>query len=398
MLKTQLQEISKDLVEPVLSLDDVFKACFNDDRFQASLLLCANEDGSFKSIASNGIPSSPFNGAESDSINQVIEACFSQYPKPHVHSIKGLMLSQRIKRLQNGLTVCNRVLFYPFLIKGFVYIVIGMLAHDAGKMSVDDEIHSKVKNISASIKGAHLLELLEKRTSDIELYVKEVGHDLASSVQAIIPKLRNARTGRLPSPLLQRKLQESENEILSMYRNAESLGIVVDQNYQVGEFHDIDLVDMLQRVRDLYIAEAEEKNITIKLQSERSCPYLGDKQALEIAVGHFVLNAIKYSSGDSRIQIDLKINRDSIYITVLNKSNIPLPDIEEEHYIWDFGYRGEKAKETHVNGSGIGLFTSRKIAIAHFGSTSYTRKGKLAIFRILLPTLTEIKRLSFAFK
>jgi hypothetical protein len=35
--------------------------------------------------------------------------------------------------------------------------------------------------------------------------------------------------------------------------------------------------------------------------------------------------------------------------------------------IWEFGYRGRGARERHVNGSGIGLFTVRKIVQAHLG-------------------------------
>ena len=37
------------------------------------------------------------------------------------------------------------------------------------------------------------------------------------------------------------------------------------------------------------------------------------------------------------------------------------PQVTKRKLIWDFGMRGKKAKELHVNGSGIGLFTVKKI-------------------------------------
>jgi len=46
---------------------------------------------------------------------------------------------------------------------------------------------------------------------------------------------------------------------------------------------------------------------------------------------------------------------------------MPLEEEEEELHMWEFGFRGKRALELHVNGSGIGLYTVKKIVLAHGG-------------------------------
>jgi signal transduction histidine kinase len=82
---------------------------------------------------------------------------------------------------------------------------------------------------------------------------------------------------------------------------------------------------------------------------------------------------------------------DDILIRVTNKGH-PLPDEPERKQIWDFGYRGKAAIEKHVNGSGIGLFTAKKIVTAHLGWTNADSKGGHTEFFIHLPKRAALKR------
>jgi len=73
-----------------------------------------------------------------------------------------------------------------------------------------------------------------------------------------------------------------------------------------------------------------------------------------------------------------------VAVRVANRG-IKLPQPPELHSIWDFGYRGREAKERHVNGSGIGLYTVRKIVTAHAGASFAERVGQETVFRLVLP-------------
>ncbi len=83
--------------------------------------------------------------------------------------------------------------------------------------------------------------------------------------------------------------------------------------------------------------------------------------------GHLLSNAIKYGYGGSTVRINVEKKDDGIFVTITNKG-IAFPTGSEARNIWDFGVRGEKAKALHVNGSGIGLYTVRKVVNAHAGA------------------------------
>ena len=77
---------------------------------------------------------------------------------------------------------------------------------------------------------------------------------------------------------------------------------------------------------------------------------------MEQAVGQLLLNAIKYAYGQTVVEIALRQDAENAIVSVTNKG-IPLPQGLELKDVWDFGFRGRSAKEYHVNGSGIGLYT-----------------------------------------
>jgi signal transduction histidine kinase len=86
-----------------------------------------------------------------------------------------------------------------------------------------------------------------------------------------------------------------------------------------------------------------------------------------------VMNAIKYARGSTYATVSVmdRGNECGVSVTDVGKTL----DDEEKVYMWDFGWRGKKAKELHVNGSGIGLYTVKKIVTAHGGTVGYRVGG-----------------------
>jgi len=234
----------------------------------------------------------------------------------------------------------------------------------------------------------------KKNFEILEKYVKEVGHDIASSVQACTAKLHHLASKRFQGEQIYEKAREAENEILSAYRVAENLGITVDPGYNISCGTDFDFIEAVQNVLRQVSSEAEEGHNEIVFNPDvRSLAAWGDQSAIESAISQFLINAIKYSFGSTVINVYAKIDRGVVELTVIN-NGIELPSSDEEH-IWNFGYRGSLALERHVNGSGIGLFTVKKIITAHGGEVFYRRmrgNSKINVFGFKIPIRNILKK------
>jgi len=215
----------------------------------------------------------------------------------------------------------------------------------------------------------------DKRLRVLESYVKEVGHDIASSVQSTISKLRNISRGKLDFELSKIKAKEAEEEILSIYRVAENLGFVVDPNYNIKDGGDFNLYESISDVIKQFKSEADERHIEIVLRSSNLLLNVwGDDKAIESAVSQYLINAVKYAHGSSTININIEEDDNNVTVIVINRG-IPVHAAEVAK-IWEFGFRGSNALDRHVNGSGIGLFTVKKIVTAHGGSVNIRVGGE----------------------
>ena len=71
---------------------------------------------------------------------------------------------------------------------------------------------------------------------------------------------------------------------------------------------------------------------------------------------------------------------------IVSNRGVGIPGGQEAQKIWEFGYRSKYAKERHVNGSGIGLYTARRIVIAHGGRIWYEQQGPMTRFIVAIPS------------
>jgi two-component system sensor histidine kinase KdpD len=88
----------------------------------------------------------------------------------------------------------------------------------------------------------------------------------------------------------------------------------------------------------------------------------GDRELLAITMAELLLNAAKYSSGDSAIAVTARNDEGNALISVQN--NGPVIDFAEKELIFDRFYRSPSTKD-RASGSGIGLSVAKRTAEAH---------------------------------
>ena len=146
--------------------------------------------------------------------------------------------------------------------------------------------------------------------------------------------------------------------------------------------------NVLDEVVEVCLLRAEEKNITIDMDCSNDLQAPINEAFLEQAVANLLINAIKYSDTNSRVELrgerQQQSGREMIAISVrdygagIGKKHLPR--------LFERFYRSDKARSRKLGGTGLGLAIVKHIAQAHNGSiTVESEPGKGSIFTVYLP-------------
>jgi len=123
------------------------------------------------------------------------------------------------------------------------------------------------------------------------------------------------------------------------------------------------------------VIKAEVTKVTLMLKKkELRINYIGfdkpailkiDRLKIGLAIQNVINNAIKYSKEDTEIRIEIKQAKDSITLEIQD-SGIGIPKSEALNIFGKF-YRSSNAIKNETEGSGLGLYLTRKIVLMHKG-------------------------------
>ena len=143
--------------------------------------------------------------------------------------------------------------------------------------------------------------------------------------------------------------------------------------------------DVLARAVQTFSARAEARGILLVLDCPEIMTAPLNALLLEQAVGNLLDNAIKYSTGESKITVAaLQAGINTVEIRVADQG----PGIEKRHLerIFERFYRIDQARSRALGGTGLGLAIVKHIAIAHHGSVAVESvPGQGSTFMIRLP-------------
>lgn len=130
--------------------------------------------------------------------------------------------------------------------------------------------------------------------------------------------------------------------------------------------------------------EAQKKNIDIDLSCDETLAVRMDSSMIEQAVINLVENAIKYCNDNSRVDVRVEKEADTVAIHVTDSGY----GIEKEHLprLFERFYRTDKARSRQLGGTGLGLAIVKHIMLAHKGDVSVESTiGKGSTFTLHLP-------------
>ena len=200
-------------------------------------------------------------------------------------------------------------------------------------------------------------------------FVAAVSHELRTPLAVIRSAGENLADGVVADSQQVRRygtLVESEGRRLSamVERVMEFAGI--SSRAARHTIADVDMDRVVADAVDGVGADARERDVRVHVRVDAS-PHViaGDADALRSAVQNLVGNAVKYSAPGGTVDVDVHAVDESIGVRVIDRGlGIDASDLP---HIYKPFFRGRRALDAQIRGSGVGLTIVRHIVDAHHG-------------------------------
>ncbi|MEO9885877.1 MAG: HAMP domain-containing sensor histidine kinase [Balneola sp.] len=246
-----------------------------------------------------------------------------------------------------------------------------------------------------------MIVLFSKRSQDLAekqmLFVAGVSHELRTPLTVIRSAAENLNEG-----VVQTEERKKEYARL-MLKEGRRLSDMVDQimefsgiqsGKKIYQFSDFEIKDFIEEVNSECRTLLEEQGMTLEYSIHASTGSIfADRDALFLAVGNLIQNAIKFSNGSKLISLkvdDVEFrSKNAIRFQIIDHG-IGIPE-EEQKQIFEPFFRGKKSVEDQVKGNGIGLSLVQKVAKAHHGDIQLkSKQDHGSIFSLIIPQTGNI--------
>jgi signal transduction histidine kinase len=201
-------------------------------------------------------------------------------------------------------------------------------------------------------------------------FVATVSHELRTPLAVIRSAGENLADGIVAGDEHVKKygaLIESEGRRLTdmVERVMEFAGITAGRAQARGSA----AIDLARAVADAVgrlQSEARDRGVRVVVHPNGTMPpFTGDAEAIRSALQNVVGNAIKYSPAGATVDVETRADAGRVRITVVDRG-IGI-DAEDLPHVFKPFFRGRRASDAQIQGTGIGLTVVRHVVDAHDG-------------------------------
>jgi signal transduction histidine kinase len=213
-----------------------------------------------------------------------------------------------------------------------------------------------------------------------------VGHDIAHDLRTPLTRARlMLERGRSNAATLQQLQAVADKTVEAL---DQSLAIItailrlaeIEKSQRSAGFGHVALADLIREVGDMYEPIAEDKGISLVVQSPHELNVHGDRDLLIEAVANLVDNAIKFTPAGGRVEVGLLRGDDETVVRVKDTGS-GISEHERDAVLRRF-YRSDKIR--HTSGLGLGLNLVAAIVKLH-GFRFTIRPGAGCVVEIACP-------------
>lgn len=237
-------------------------------------------------------------------------------------------------------------------------------------------IYNKLKNINEGYDRA-LNESLKSERLKTEL-ITNVSHDLKTPLTSIINYVNILKTRNITDEerneyldILDRKTNRLKNLIFDLFEVSKLSSGKIELN-KVS----LDLVELLNQCVGESSTLYSEKNLEVKVTSKFEKLQMEiDGEKMSRVFENLIVNAYKYAMKDTRIYIDINENLSNIIISFKNVSCYEMNFTSDE--VFERFARGDKARTSKIEGSGLGMAIAKSIVELHGGRMKVDIEGDM---------------------
>ena len=221
-----------------------------------------------------------------------------------------------------------------------------------------EEIENLRKSINILAEKLNNQDMLRKRlVSDISHEIRTPLNVLQNNMEAMIDGIFPVTTERLS------RLNDEIIRFGKLLNNLDKLKEFEEESMKLT-FHSINLHELLENLRNEFLVETENKNISLQLIKEADNNYIisGDEDKLKQVFINLIYNSIKFSLENGKVTISIYEKNKKIFVEIMdngigiNKDDLP--------FIFERFYRGDKSRH-EIEGNGIGLTIVKNILKLH---------------------------------
>lgn len=146
----------------------------------------------------------------------------------------------------------------------------------------------------------------------------------------------------------------------------------------------VNIYELLESISKRIVPIAEERGITIRLETMRHVVAEVDAGKISLAFNNLIENAVKYNNDGGRVDVSLNADHKFFYVRVKD-TGVGIPE-ECQEQIFERFYRVDKARSRETGGTGLGLAIARNVILMHKGSIRvHSKEGEGSTFTVRIP-------------
>ncbi|NPV28945.1 MAG: HAMP domain-containing histidine kinase [Firmicutes bacterium] len=228
------------------------------------------------------------------------------------------------------------------------------------------------------------LELIEKNRQE---FLANVSHELRTPLTSISGFIQGIIDGTIPE-------KDQKYYLSQVYRETQRLARITNDlldmaRMQAGEmeyhWETLDLWEVCREASESLLPLAQEKKVVLLLNlPEKPAIVQGDRARLIQVLVNLLDNALKFTPGGGRVEVEGKVEENSGMVAVADQGpGIPPGEIP---FIFERFYRGNATG----GGTGLGLAISKLIVEAHRGDIAvFSQAGGGTTFCLSLPLSSQ---------